>query len=273
MADIEIIHQHSRGFSETGQVSERSESFIKILTSFRHGALRHLKGAPLSVFLCVALHEADAMPGCSLTTMCAETGFSRPSVIDAVRFLLNGAQRFIEEAGLESDGTKRYRVTAFAWFGQKPKTPDLPLDTGSKNSLPPRPSKKFLPPHDDDDVYSKHEHNKETSSIHERAENFREIEKIFATVFQGVNVKRLAERVDTPELAKIWVDWCNNPNTQSQYRNPQGAAYIALMAQPNARPQQWNNRQTSGTRHNPKRSTITGKLANLYADQNEDTEP
>lgn len=173
------------------------------------------------------------MPGCSLTNICAETGFSRPSVIEAIRFLSNELQRFIEEAGLESDGTKRYRVTAFAWFGQKPKTPDLPLDTGSKNSLPPSPSKKFLPPHVHDDVpIKKHDSLKETSSIHVRAA----IEKIFETVFDGINVQRLAKRVDSTELAQEWADWCLAPETRKQFNNPQGIAYRRLTETKNARP-------------------------------------
>jgi len=251
MSDLEIHQNHVRGFGITGQVSESSESFIKLRTSFRNGYLRALKGAPLSVFICVALHEADS-DGCSLSEIMEETGYTKPSVIDAIRYLSDSAHRFIEEAGLESDGTKRYRVTAFAWYGKKPQPSN---NSSGKKILPPR--EKIFLPHDDDVLDSKPS---EKIVHHDMAA----VEKILEAVFEGVNVQRLAKILDA-KRAQEWVDWIQSPETRKRFRNPAGAAYTALKESPNARPPQFAKPPEPAAR----RPVIRGKLAALY--DNEDT--
>lgn len=119
MSDVRVVHKSEVGYNEHGDSVYSTESYIKILAGFKESALGMLKGAPLSVFICVACHEADEHPGASLRTMQGETKWSRPSVIEAVRFLTDSRHRFIEIAGQEADGTNIYRVAAYAWFGTK----------------------------------------------------------------------------------------------------------------------------------------------------------
>lgn len=251
MSDLEIHQNHVRGFGINGQVSESSESFIKLRTSFRNGYLRALKGAPLSVFICVALHEADS-DGCSLSEIMEETGYTKPSVIDAIRYLSDSAHRFIEEAGLESDGTKRYRVTAFAWYGKKPQNKNT---SSGKIILPPR--KKIFSPHDDDVLDS----NSSEKTIHH---DMAEVEKILEQVFEGVNVQRLAKVLDVAR-AQEWVAWIQSPDTRKRFRNPAGVAYTTLKASPNARPPQFSKPNAA----RPRKPVIRGKLAEMFSANSE----
>jgi hypothetical protein len=216
-----------------------------------------LKGAPLSLFICVALHEADADPGASLSTMERETGYSRPSVIEASRFLTDPAHRFIEEIGREDDGTKRYRVAAFAWFGEKrgssipefstsERGSSIPQSTlsepaqpakssrkrGSKKILPP-PLKVFNPATHDDDVNTS---TSDSGKKHHRHDVTR-ARKIFSQAgFQGKNLETLAQRVPV-EIAREWVEWI--PRAQQiphRYSRPFGYAWTVLEVDPYAHP-------------------------------------
>jgi hypothetical protein len=144
MSDIQIIKQQEIGYAPDGSPVDHSKAAVSVATSFKQGALRLLKGAPLSIFLCVALHEADASPGASLSTLQEETGYSRPSVIAALRFLTDERHRFIEECGVEPDGTQCYRPCA--WFGPTTEPPSEadpagnPMGRGSQETLsPPNP--------------------------------------------------------------------------------------------------------------------------------------
>lgn len=83
-----------------------------------------------------------------------------------------------------------------------------------------------------DDVHPNQNHKVDTSSIHVRAAR----EKILETVFEGVNVQRLAEIIPSDENAQAWVDWCNDSETQMRYKNPAGFAYTTLMRDANALP-------------------------------------
>ena len=248
MSDIRIVQQREVGYSERGDTVYSTESYIKVLTSFKSGALRMLKGAPLSIFICVALHEADESPGASLTTMERETGYSRPSVIEASRFLTDPAHRFIEEIGRESDGTKRYRVAAYAWFGEKrgssiPKFSSSDSDSAEKPDPPPRrrgskkillpPLKVFTPPPHDDDVSTSTVHSRNKHHHHDVAA----AQKIFAEAgFQGKNLVTLAQHVPE-EIAREWVDWIPRAKQIPQrYPRPHGYAWTVLESDPYAHP-------------------------------------
>jgi len=249
MSDIRIVQQREVGYSKRGDTVYSAESYIKVLTSFKSGALRMLKGAPLSIFICVALHEADEDPGASLSTMERETGYSRPSVIEASRFLTDPAHHFIEETGREADGTKRYRVAAYAWFGEKrgssipqfsPTEPAVNADKpakntkgrGSKKTLPP-PLKVFTPPPHDDDVSTSTPDSRDKHHHHDVAA----ARKIFAEVgFQGKNLQILAERVPE-EIAREWADWIPRAKQiPHRYIRPYGYAWTVLESDPHAHP-------------------------------------
>ena len=87
MSDIKIVKQPAIDCAPDGSPAHHAQAAVSVAPSFKQGPLRLLKGAPLSIFLCIALHEADAQPGASLSTLQEETGYSRPSVIEALRFL------------------------------------------------------------------------------------------------------------------------------------------------------------------------------------------
>ncbi len=209
---LSIVKQTEQGFNEFGQVSESRESYVKVSTSFRRGPLAFFSGAQLKVFFCIALHEADDEPGVSLTAIMHECSLSKPTVIDSLRFLSDKVHPFIKGFGREDDGTRIWRVCAFAWAG------------GGKKILP--PEKKFFS-HDDDVPVHKpeieHHH-------HDRAS-----EKIFASAgFQGKNLTELGARVDA-DTARAWANWAKVAN-RSEYRNPIGYAWACLKADPRANP-------------------------------------
>jgi hypothetical protein len=95
-----------------------TDYYIKLKVAFRKSALSMLKGAPLSVFLCLALHmnqDGIAYPG--IEAIMRETGYSRASICAALDQL--------ESLGLISKLTGRYRADAYrvhgyAWLGVKP---------------------------------------------------------------------------------------------------------------------------------------------------------
>jgi len=115
-APPEAAREEERPAAERGQAV--LGCYIRLKTAFRQRALAELKGAPLSVFLSLALHlDADSMASPGIETIMRETGYSRRAVCSAL-------------AKLESLGlvTKRaryhaatgYAVNGYAWFGRRP---------------------------------------------------------------------------------------------------------------------------------------------------------
>lgn len=92
--------------------------YIKLKVAFRKRALRELKGARLSVFLCLALHvDRDGVASPGIETIMQETGYSRSIVCNALEDLVR--------LGLVSKraayrGADEYLVNGYAWFGQTP---------------------------------------------------------------------------------------------------------------------------------------------------------
>ena len=96
-----------------------TDFYIKLKVAFRKRALGSLKGAKLSVFLCLSLHvdrDGIAKPG-GIETIMHETGYSRGAVCSALQDL--------ERAGLirklrQHHGADQYQVLGYAWFGTQP---------------------------------------------------------------------------------------------------------------------------------------------------------
>jgi len=188
------------------------------------------------VFICIALHEADDQPGASLSTIERETGYTRKTVIDALRFLNADEHRFIDLCGRESDGTHRYRPAAYAWFGSdKQQRSSIPQIERSKAASSLRPGGIIPPlektfPHDDDVQVL--ESGLEEKHHHHAVERAR---KIFAEAgFDGVNLGWLAENI-APGLAVLWAKWVKIAPREI-YRNPHGYCWVMLKANPNAEP-------------------------------------
>lgn len=101
-----------------GQALVWTDFYIKLKVAFRKRALRELKGAPLAVFICLALHvdrDGVAYPG--IDTIMRETGYSRSVVCNALDSLVNLG---ICTKRPSFRGCDEYIVNGYAWFGQTP---------------------------------------------------------------------------------------------------------------------------------------------------------
>lgn len=215
---LSIVKQTEQGFNEFGQVSESRESYVKVSTSFRRGPLAFFSGAQLKVFFCIALHEADDEPGVSLTAIMHECSLSKPTVIESLRFLSAKAHPFIKGFGREDDGTRIWRVCAFAWVG------------GGKKILP--PEKNFFP-HDDDDLVQE-----DPISHHHH-----DCAKIFSEAgFQGKNLAILSEKVAL-ENAQAWSAWIKSE--PRDIKNPIAYAWACLRDDPQAVPPKSKSKSAS----------------------------
>jgi len=115
---MEAVREERVTVREDGAPLAWTDFYIKLKVAFRRRALRELKGAPLSTFLCLALHvdrDGVAYPG--VQTIMQETGYSRSVVCNALAELVRlglvtkrSAQR----------GTDEYVLNGYAWFGQQP---------------------------------------------------------------------------------------------------------------------------------------------------------
>lgn len=81
-----IIHRGEEFYlTDTGEQEKAGRTFVKFAVKFREQQLAQLKGPPLSVFICLALHIAEdgsCFPSVSL--ICKETGFNRDTVFKAL---------------------------------------------------------------------------------------------------------------------------------------------------------------------------------------------
>lgn len=140
MSGAQIVREQRIGFGEHGQDVLTEEVYMKLLVSFlRDGSLRKLKGAPLSAWTAVGLHEAEIELGIDdlpfgVREIMEFTGWSRPMVVSALDFLVS--QRYIAELpGRSHRGEKQYRIGGYMWFGEgvSPK-----LIRPTRGDVPPR---------------------------------------------------------------------------------------------------------------------------------------
>ena len=115
---LEAVREDRVTVTEAGAL-QWSDFYIKFKVAFRKRALRRLKGARLSIFLCLALHvdrDGIAKPG-GIEAIMRETGYGRGAVCSALGDL--------DDLGLidkisDHHGPDQYRVLGYAWFGQRP---------------------------------------------------------------------------------------------------------------------------------------------------------
>ena len=107
-----VIHKGEEFYiTDTGAQEKSSNIFVKFSVKFRELQLAQLKGPPLSVFICLALHIAEngsCFPSVSL--ICQETGFNRDTVFKALR-KLEFMGYIAKEEGDQIDPVKGTRVT------------------------------------------------------------------------------------------------------------------------------------------------------------------
>lgn len=98
-----------------GQAIPWTSVYIKFLVAFRRQALRELKGAPLSVFICLALRVNESgFSEPSLETIMRETGYGRATVCSALDRLHD--LRLVERVKRWKQNN-RYHIRGYAWFG------------------------------------------------------------------------------------------------------------------------------------------------------------
>jgi hypothetical protein len=117
---VEAVREQRVSVSADGSSFGWDDYYIKLKLAFRKKALRDLRGAPLSAFLCLALHvdkSGVAHPG--IKRISDETGYSRRAVIDALEYL-ESQMHLLEKLPSETGAVSRYRVQGYAWFGNSP---------------------------------------------------------------------------------------------------------------------------------------------------------
>ena len=117
---------------EHGRPIAWTDVYVKMKVAFRQKALRLLKGAKLSCFLCLGLHideKAECYP--SIDTIVRETGYSRATVCSALEELVELG--FIEKKRRRHE-TTLYTVMGYVWYGSESK-PTLLGEAQSKETL------------------------------------------------------------------------------------------------------------------------------------------
>lgn len=285
MADIEYVREHADGYTHQGHSASARDKYIKLRRSFRQHSLKLLKGAPLSIFLCVAL--SDTPP--NVQDISDDTGYHPETVCIALDFLCE--RRFLAEISRHgSHGNKRYIPLAYTWSGPDDNAPDADDSQIRKNrirQMPPRknraghaeiprsnsgfPLSNSENPrenaensvHDDDDESDNSNSSREHH--HGAPASASAIEKILAKGFDGINARRLVAHVQTVESAEMLVAWLDLPETRKRFRNPQGFAYTEITKNPRNNPF-WLISSPSKPEKPP---VISGKLANLFGNNDE----
>jgi hypothetical protein len=112
-------------------VSSPTECYVKVKVALRTYVLGELKGAPLSVFFCLALHvDRDGISSPGIGCIMRETRYSRPSVCRALNRLCSPPLRLVEKLPDPDKlrGTDQYRLRGYAWFGTRPAPALFELD-------------------------------------------------------------------------------------------------------------------------------------------------
>lgn len=116
---LEAVREERIELHPSGGALQWTDFYIKLKVAFRKRALKKLKGARLSVFLCLALHvdrDGIAKPN-GIEAIMYETGYSRGAVCSALADL---ADHGLIEKIPTHHGPDQYRVLGYAWFGQEP---------------------------------------------------------------------------------------------------------------------------------------------------------
>ena len=111
---------------DDGKQEVKKSFYIKLYGKFRDAHLGQLKGSPLSVFLCLALHSNDqgySWPSISLISK--EASYKRDAVFKALKYLesLNFIKR-IRRRDLKTQKLKTnlYRIFPRSWRKEEKKT-------------------------------------------------------------------------------------------------------------------------------------------------------
>lgn len=103
-----------------GQKLAWTDVYIKLKVAFRRNALATLRGAKLSVFLCLALHvDQDGIVHPGIEAIMRETGYGRTTVCRALDELVS--LRLIRKCDRPGSRVQnRYEILGYAWMGSTP---------------------------------------------------------------------------------------------------------------------------------------------------------
>lgn len=214
---INLVREQTISYDERGLADVHDDLYIKVDTALADH-LRELKGARLSVFIYISLHEAhiwqqQAAP-VTLQTIAEATGYDYRTVWYTVKWLEQ--HEFISESEPTRQGAKTYRPKAFAWFGHAMKKHQTPENFQAMKPVVVGTEK---PP--EGEIASRQQ---------QQSARTREIFQSAGIV--GRSLDRLG---DVPaETAQAWADWIGSE--PRGVRNPQGIAVSALSENPQAEP-------------------------------------
>jgi len=117
-----VIHKGDEFYlTDTGEQERATKTFVEFSVKFREQQLAQLKGAPLSVFICLALHIAeDGSCFPSVGLICKETGYNRDTVFDALKKL--EFMGYIARRQKTDTQTKKFKSNVYQLF---PKSVDF----------------------------------------------------------------------------------------------------------------------------------------------------
>lgn len=176
---------------------------MKFLVEFRRdGSLLRLKGAPLSLFILIGLHEAEILQHgadpLTVSDMERETGYSRPSVTQALdKLVVTNYVLELDERGKKNE--KQYRVKSYMWFGAQR---SMPFPSGESKPILLSPAKNFSSPDNNNNDSRKLKSQDEQSLL--LSDGARKIFRALK-VFDPA-LSELSTRVH-PERAARWAEW------------------------------------------------------------------
>lgn len=121
MTKISVVREQENKYNAQGNYAYTDETYIKIYASFSE-LLQELKGARLSAFIALALNESEISfgrsNGLSVYDIANSTGYKVRATLLALQYLCQSNFSIkLEQRG--EKGETLYRVSAYAWFGNK----------------------------------------------------------------------------------------------------------------------------------------------------------
>lgn len=255
MPGFEIVQERVTSYDEHGHRTDSERYYIKMDES-AEALLGELRGARLSFFYCVSLHEVavrrrHARPY-TISDVANVTNFSERALVYAAPFLLE--HDFLVVSGTTGKGEKMYRPSGtYAWFGddrgaifaprlpglQKPVDPGAMIDdrgakTDARGRKKTRRGVQKRAHHDDDVIQHELHSENENIIIHDR-DAAREL--FAAAGFQGPWLEDVARVAAPLDRARVWAEWTARAKAvPDRYPHPYGYVHKVYCADPDAVP-------------------------------------
>lgn len=240
MSGIEIVRQQEIGFDAHGQSVLIDQTYVKLSLSMR-ALLHRFRGARLSVFLLLALNEAEICLGrgraLSIYEIAEETTCSPRNVLRAMQYLTkNNFATEAPERGPRDE--KLYRVSGYAWFGDPRRLPPAASKPGSDKMS--HPDKNGIGMTKAAPVVVVV--NTPTESSKDQTTTTAVSARVRATLSEagiwGADLDRLAATVaqEVAERWALWIRWARKEAAE-QYPSPAGLALFHLLRDPTTDPE------------------------------------